>query len=147
MERTVRALAPTEIQEYWPIIGPLIESSVSYAPEDLPASLVQVMLENGDAVAVIVQDGIGEINGVLVSEIIGQDERKTINCLAVAGDHGENWLQDLIRACEQAAIREGCQRVIFRGRVGWRRLMEPKGYQQTGVIMTKQLTGNYDGRH
>ncbi len=127
-------IRPDRVHLIWPHVEGLIERAFKHtgcAGSD--ATKADVL--DGKALLWVLWDGLKPgIAAALVTKITKPYDTKV--CLLVACAGKGNW-PVLIETIEDYARLEGCTRVQFHGRNGWKRAL--RSYEQVGVIMEREI--------
>ena len=76
-------------------------------------------------------------DGVIVTEMLAYPNARVMNVVMAAGD-----MYDVLDAQQQMiefAKKHGCDKVIMRGRKGWRRILKSYGWDEPTIAMELSL--------
>lgn len=129
-------MAPDLIDGIWPIVSPFITRSFIKNDIPFPQPYLIEDLKSGRRVLWVLVRNQEEIIGAGVTCIHQMLNGKLCKIEHFGGDDMPEWYQ-LRRVIELYAKAEGCNRVMFEGRPGWRRVL--KDYELTAVMLEKRL--------
>ena len=74
----------------------------------------------------------------MVTEIIDRKLKRSCNIFIVTGRQRQKW-QHLIKVLEDFASKNKCYQMELFARLGWEKIMNNFNYEQTHVVLEKQL--------
>lgn len=80
-----------------------------------------------------------QIKAVMTTEIINYPQMRCVCIYTVTGENMHEWLDTLIQTINDWGAGLGCHAIEFCGRKGWEKVLEPKGFGQTNVFMTRPI--------
>ena len=124
------------LEAAWPKVEHLVSEAVErsegkYLAEDIKellfASHMQMWLMVGDGIL-----------GLTLTELRTYPRNKICRLLCCVGEQMESWI-DKIDIIEAWAKGEGCLSIEPICRAGWERVLKPRGYKKTHVLLAKEL--------
>ena len=85
------------------------------------------------------QDEFGSVQGVAITRLSQFDTFRGLEVVTVTAEGFLDEACEFIELVEDYARSEECKRVIFYGRKGWKKLMEPCGYEEKYITMMKEV--------
>lgn len=79
----------------------------------------------------------GDMKAVIVTEIVDYPQYRAARFVAVTGDNMQEWLDLLIDTISRWGAEKGAHAIEFAGRLGWKKVLEPKGFTNPLLMMTK----------
>lgn len=79
-----------------------------------------------------------KVEGVAITEITVYPQRKILKFLCATGDDVSQWI-DHMDAIEKWGESMGCDGSQAETRPGWEKLLKPRGYDKSHVILNKEL--------
>lgn len=130
------AIDPKQIDMFWEAVRPFIETAMAESLYDEPSSVYEAIKEARAVLWVVWEDG--EIHAVVVTQLEQQPKAKICSIWICTGTGREDW-EHLISEIEAFAVREGCTLMRHCARPGWARVLKPRGYVMSHVILEKAL--------
>lgn len=126
--------APDKAHHFWHVVEGMIDRG--YAPGDdiMPKDLLERIEANHVQLWLAVKDGL--ILAAMTTELVPMRSGLACWMCQCGGEHLPDWVH-LHKEIEEFAKREGCVKVILRGRAGWMRLLD--GYRVRTVQLEKAL--------
>lgn len=137
-------IAPENLDTVWDEVEPFIESAIlDHNFESTTQAYNQI--KNNEMVLFIGANPENEIVVVCVVEILVSGVKplyKRLNCVYLAGNGIEDWMEFLYTYLENYALSKGCQDVQIVGREGW--LRKIKRYKKVAAVMINDLSDKYE---
>lgn len=124
---------PEMAAEVWPLVGHFLVAASRRGGVDLPEVLGR--LRDGRALLWVVADRSAFV-AALLTQIERGDDGLSCRIIAIGGEGAAGWVR-LIARIEDYARAEGCARVRFEGRHGWRRHLPE--YRVPRAVFEKEL--------
>ena len=79
------------------------------------------------------------IIGVVITEVMQYPQRRILSIQYCTGSRLDEWMSDIIELLEQWAKTCGCDGMELTGRRGWARKLQPEGWEEEYVIVSKRF--------
>lgn len=76
---------------------------------------------------------------VMLTELINYPQMRECRIISAAGENAQSWLP-LWPTFEDWVRSHDCSIIKLEGRAGWKRILEPLGFEQTAIILEKALS-------
>ncbi len=124
-------------QDLWPLLEPAVKRSPDYGAGDRaepdacpePAEWVLARLLARDAQLWAIHEKSGPIAAVVTMVQQREDGRHCLLWL-IGGSRARDWADDFLARVETWARTLGCVALWGVGRVGWKRIVEPRGFRR-----------------
>lgn len=124
------------IETVWPHILPLVLSVTDQSGENPEKIREALVAQKAQLVLAMSDEGI---EAICVTELVTIKHRPVCNVWIIAGRKRENWLHHLTDI-EAWAKSKGCKGMRHAmARLAWKRILKPKGYRATRVVLEKDL--------
>jgi hypothetical protein len=136
MNTRVELIPNASIDLMWPRILPYVESFCEDSDGSIDPEFVLENLKTGamNAWYMMGEDGM---LGVTLTEL-RQTKIKEFIIFVCTGEEMVSWY-DLIEELEKYARSIGCKKSVAVTREGWKKMLKPKGYMLTHVVLEKTL--------
>jgi S-adenosylhomocysteine hydrolase len=119
-------------EQHWHRCKPWIEAALAQSNGFETIEDVEASIDDGSY-----QFWAGE-KSAAITEVVRYAKRKALNVVHGGGDLTE-LLDDLEPQMCRHAKRVGCDTIMGVGRMGWKRVCEPRGYRLAWVTMMKDI--------
>lgn len=134
-------LYPNEVANLTDTIGSWVDIAMDTGQGERTTTQILDAANQGKIQVWLTVDDTGQIVCVTTTEIIDYPNRRVCHIITCTGNPSFKWedYKEQHEAVEQFAKEMDCSAVMIWGRPGWVRQLPKIGYEQTYVIMEKQL--------
>lgn len=118
----------------WPAIYALLRPAMERGGETTAPELIDELLASRAQLWVLRTEG-GDPKAVGVTERFGS----ILHCHLLGGEGVADWIDDLFESVAAYARPVGIERLTLEGRVGWERILSPRGWKKRSVVMEISL--------
>jgi hypothetical protein len=108
---------------------------------DLTPGMVYARLELGEYELLTVRVDGALMGAAVLSKNTDRHGVRWVGVPALGGGETVEWLPQMVEAIKQFARDGGAARVVFPGRMGWKRWLEPHGVRKHSVVMVWDVEG------
>ena len=137
-EIELQGVTTDEIDQQWDDLEPHISAGLEYANGELESDDIYRQIKNNQVVPVVVMEK-GKILAVVTLEVVKKPKKKILAIVTAGGRDMDLWLDAILDTAEILAEEQGCEAIYVAGRPGWKRLLEPKGYDLSYTVLTRTL--------
>lgn len=141
----IRQVPYWEVKALWPVVGPMLEKVIALQDEwslqGLYERLIAYPLDTCP-----MQLWHVEGHGALVTQMTAYPQTGVRKCLIfmAGGERADACLDTTLATIERWAVeyfrlQSGRDKMIIHGRAGWRRLLEPLGYELKTICLEKPI--------
>ena len=123
------------VTSIWPNAKHHIQAAIEYVDSGYTPDDILKKLIGSDMQLWI----IGDYQAAAVTMLNIYPQHKSWLVVAVGGEGMDEWFDDLMETIEGWASKMGCKYVEEYGRKGWRKVGATRGYEETYVVMRKQV--------
>ena len=142
MSNTAIMAIPAELlDDFWPKVSTYMERAAAVSGGRYEAQDIKDAVRTGEIhLLVALKDGLAI--GCLTLRIRQYPRMRVIEGVDIAGEiHAyEDWRQPMSDFVDMIARRVGAEKVEFRGRSGWDRMLQSNGYQKVFAFYEKQVS-------
>lgn len=129
-------LRPEDVAEFWgDIEGMIADASArnsNYTADDIRKGAIERRYQIWIAI------DQGDVRALAVTTVKRYPLRRVCSIMICTGKGREDWLQ-LLEQIEEWAKNNECAAVEPVARPGWQKVLAPKGYRMTHVVLEKEL--------
>lgn len=118
---------PSQIDEYWGSIEPLLNKSVKRCSSHIGINDVLLDLRNGRSTAWLVIDN-NKAKAVIVTTVHQYPRKKSLRVDHIGGSGMSAWLGDVLGALKEYAAHVGAEEIEAEGRKGFDRICGRYGF-------------------
>jgi hypothetical protein len=118
----------------WPALFRLLKPALERDGEMTPQDLIDDLLESRAQLWVLRTKG-GDPRAVGVTQRYGS----LLHCHLLGGEGVTDWIDDLFATVSHYARPTGIEKFTLEGRVGWERILAPRGWRKRAVVMEISL--------
>lgn len=124
-----------EVIDYWPSISDGVAAALKHGRDIYtPSDILRELLSRNMSLWVAREEGV--IQGFAITQVMKYPHITMLHLLITSGEDWHEW-RHFISDIELEAARIGCNGVEFCGRAGWKRRMEPEGYEVITTLYRK----------
>lgn len=132
----VEAVEPGVASSIWDRVSGLIDVGYMAGDDVMPADMLERIRYGKVVLWIAIDDEGGNILAAMTTELVPMRSGLVCWMCQCGGDRMQDWSRFHVKI-EEYAKAEGCGKVVLRGRVGWKKLLE--GYQVRTVQLEKVL--------
>ncbi len=136
IELSLTRYSDSSVAEVWRQVLPLVDGIVAASRGSITADGIFEFIVNGD-MQLWVTEGDG-ILAIAITEIVRYPRKTVCKIFGCTGNGMKEWLH-FMDEIEAWAAANGCRGMKHEARKGWARILAPKGYEMTHVILEKEL--------
>ena len=127
----IYAVHPSAVLKVWPQAKPCLDAAFEHSEQETAAMHLPLLLRDFEQ--------LWHIHGAAwaITRVSEGKDGRFFQCMALAGQGMDSWLEPFVAAAEAWAKGHGCKRVLVAGRPGWRKALP--GYRPTHITLTKEL--------
>lgn len=135
-------LPPSTIETLWPMIHKRLEPVIRrLGGRMVPATLLE-SIKSGSCQCWTAWEGTECLAAVVTRIEVHASGMKTLSAMVASGDHREKWQYIAVDALTKFMHAEGCERFEIHARPGWERVLAPKGFKKTHVVLELEANPN-----
>ncbi|KQP50838.1 hypothetical protein ASG40_13000 [Methylobacterium sp. Leaf399] len=119
----LRSIDHVDLAPAWAIAAPWLARACARPGCDLSLADLRGLVDREEALLVLILDATGAPIGAGVTQVRERADGGRSCCVLAAGGTGVRRWREIMREIEAGAVRAGCSRVEFVGRVGWAALL------------------------
>lgn len=131
----IRQIHQPLINEYWPLVAPLLQPAIDHGQRAKPPEVYQWLLRGEWQLWVC--GSVREIKAAAVTAVTVYPGSKWLAVVLVGGSDMPRWLEEGLDTLERFALGAGCDGVEIVGRPEWGRVLD--GYEVTATVTQKFL--------
>ena len=128
-----------KVKEVWILVKELIQKACDYSDGFADAEDFKKWLEQGTMQLWVAWDNEEKkVRCVCITEIKQYPKYKVCSCKITTGNSFKQWV-DFMDYVMEWAKEEGCRKMEIHTRLGWERILKPKGFFKTHVQLERML--------
>lgn len=131
---TIETLAPLITKRLEPVIRRM---GGRWTPEALIGDI-----SSGRSQCWTAWEGTECLAAVVTSIKVHSSGLKTLSAMIASGDHREKWQYIAVDTLTDFMRAEGCARFEIHARPGWERVLAPKGFKRTHIVLELEAAPN-----
>ncbi len=131
----IRQIHQPLINEYWPLVLPLLEPAITLGRRAKAPDVRQWLLRG--EYQLWISGSVQEIKAAAVTAVTVYPGSKWLTIVLAGGSDMPHWLEEGLDSLERFALGAGCDGVEIVGREEWSRVLN--GYESVGTVVQKYL--------
>ncbi|MCK5132055.1 MAG: hypothetical protein KAR40_07895 [Candidatus Sabulitectum sp.] len=127
-----------DLEEVWPIAGPLIDMAIQHAHGETTLEHLYKDLTLGERKLIMVTEE-GKTLAAAVLSMSHYPRKKVCQVSFAGGQEMDKWCDQALPTVERIAREAGADTVRIQGRKGWLRRLRDHGYDDRGIVIEKEL--------
>jgi hypothetical protein len=126
------------VHRVWSQVGPILKRAIEtsngrYTDHDV----FNLCMQGRQQLWVMFEDDV--IHAAATTSVTDYPQRRALTGVFVAGNRMKEWNEPFVDMLERFAKDVGCDLVEMTGRIGWTKFMKKFGWQQSAVVLEKDL--------
>ena len=121
---------------FWHIVRDDIQRALDHNGR-MSVDQLYELIESRDAQLWVCYDN--KIRAVATTEIVKYPSMKVVRSITLTGENMDDWLDVFIDTVSAWAKELGCEGIETGGRMGWKKVLQKRGFENPQIFMTKKL--------
>ena len=135
-------LPPHTIGTLWPMLEKRLEPVLRRMGGRLTPGALLEAIGSGHWQCWTAWEGPECLAAVVTRIEIHSSGMKTLDAMIASGDHREKWQYIAVDTLTKFSKAEGCARFEIHARPGWERVLAPKGFKRTHIVLELEVPQN-----
>ena len=117
---------------------PLISKALEHANSEITLDYVLKCIYNSDMIIIYWTDGEAELIELL-EIVVFPSGKRVVNLIATSGEGMLDCIDDMLEKFDDVARMYHCEELYAIGRMGWKKILESKGFEFAHVMLKRKV--------